>query len=185
MTRYATNSRRLRRTATVGAALGLALLSTAPAHAGQVEFPPPQYDIDYSCDEDGATLLVEVIDEDTYRYDVYVDEVLVIDFESDPDGTPWEFGPYADGADPFVEIYWYTDPESAIGALLADGNVFIDCTPDDSTPEEAVITGAPVEEGSGPTLPSTGSNSTLVVTGLALLTAGGALLAARRRTRTA
>ncbi|HAP76998.1 MAG TPA: hypothetical protein DCR14_13040 [Acidimicrobiaceae bacterium] len=182
MTRTPFTTARLRRTAAVGAIAGAALLSASPVSAGPIQFPPPSYDIDFSCDEEGAFLLVEVIDEDTYRYDVYVDEELVIDFESDPDGTPWEFGPYPDGSDLFVEIYWYTSPESETAALLADGMQLLDCTPDDSVP----VSEAPEEEGSGPTLPSTGgSNSTLVVTGLALLAAGGALLATRRRPRSA
>lgn len=190
MTRTPFTTARLRRTAAVGAIAGAALLSASPVSAGPIQFPPPSYDIDFSCDEEGAFLLVEVIDEDTYRYDVYIDEELVIDFESDPDGTPWEFGPYADGSDLFVEIYWYTSPESETAALLADGMQLLDCTPDDTgvPASEAVITGIPQDdqEGSGPTLPSTGgSNSTLVVTGLALLAAGGALLATRRRTRSA
>lgn len=183
MNRHTSTTARLVRTLALSGVFGLAAFAS-PAHAGPVEFLEPTYTVDYRCEEDGAYLDVEVIDESPYRYDVYVDDVLVIDFESDPDGDPWSFGPYADGSDVFVEIFWYTSDGDETAELLSDGTVFFECGPSDTgvpTTEPADTTATTQLAGSGGTLPSTGgSDTTLVVTALALLAAGGALLAARR-----
>lgn len=158
-----------------------AAVTTALSVGHAVAAPPvqPIYTIDYTCGE-GVTLLIEVIDDDPFRYDVFIDDELVIDFESDPDGVPWEFGPFDFDARPFVEIYWYESVESD-PQLLADGIVSFECGPDDTGVPTTEVDGGAVG-GGGATLPSTGgSDVTLIVGAFALLATGGALLATRRR----
>ena len=118
-----------RRHVAASAAIGLvlaggALVGPTTVGAGEARVSASA---DHECGEEGATILVQIEDNFSTTYDVFIDEVLVDDDVTDSDGGVYEYGPYADGVHN-VRVFWNDGEED-----ILDEDLTVACAPEETT----------------------------------------------------
>jgi LPXTG-motif cell wall-anchored protein len=190
-----------------GLLLGTAALAAGGPVAAQEEPPRPTATAVADCVGETGRIVVTIVDDDPYRYDILIGgAVVAADVSDGPDGLN-VFEPYADGAYTVV-VNWIAldDDEPPFGSPdpVLSTTVTVDCVADVTTTAApttaapttaapttaapttaAPTTAAPTTAApaAAPTrLPATGPASTAVALIAGALTlAGGALLVARRQ----
>jgi hypothetical protein len=116
--------------ALVASVIGLGAL-TAPVSAQEA---PPTADAFAECVEGEGFIQVEIVDDFSTVYNVYIDDVLVDEEVTDSDEGFYTYGPFEDGVYN-VRVEWLEDETD-----ILDTDVTVDCVPDETTTTTAAPT---------------------------------------------
>jgi LPXTG-motif cell wall-anchored protein len=194
----------------VGAAALVGVGGSVSAQQPDPSLDPPSASAVADCVDDTGRIVVTILDNATYRYNISIGGVVVAADVADGDDGINIFEPYADGAYPVV-VTWISAPGDGARVVfdppvvVLSTTVTVDCVVDVTStapettasattvppttvppttvpPTTAPAAAAPATTAPAATLPATGRASRTVAMLAGLLTlAGGSLLLARRQ----